>query len=97
LRLLAFLGPEYDAVVKETHTGGHAEQFIRAAHLTNVILDTGRMSASSAKNIISQFVNAPLLDDIAREHRKGRRLFAVTTKPQHSLCWSPAERQMTNV
>jgi predicted patatin/cPLA2 family phospholipase len=85
----AFLGPEYDAVAKEIYTGGHAEQFVRAAHFTNVILDTGLISASSAKNIISQFVNARLLDDIAREHRKGRRLFVVTTNldAQRPVLW----------
>jgi hypothetical protein len=85
----AFLGPAYDSVIKEIYTGGHAEQFVKAAHFSNVIFGTGLISASSAKNIISQFINARLLDDIAREHRKGRRLFVVTTNldAQRPVLW----------
>jgi hypothetical protein len=37
------------------------------------------ISAGSASSIISRFIDAHLLDEIAREHRKGRRLYVVTT------------------
>jgi hypothetical protein len=29
--------PAYDAVIKEIYTGGHAEQFVKAAHFSNLI------------------------------------------------------------
>jgi predicted patatin/cPLA2 family phospholipase len=85
----AFLGAGYDAVVKEIYTGGHAEQLVRAAHVSNAVFGAGLISAGSAKGIISRFVNTRLLDDIAREHRRGRRLYVVTTNldAQRPVVW----------
>jgi predicted acylesterase/phospholipase RssA len=85
----AFLGPAYDDVIKEIYTGGHAEQLVKAAHVTNVIFGAGLISAASANSIFSQFITRRLLDDIAREHRKGRRLYVVTTNldMQRPVLW----------
>jgi predicted acylesterase/phospholipase RssA len=85
----AFLGPAYDDVLKEIYTGGYAEQFVKAAHVTNVIFGAGLISAASAHNIVSRFIDRRLLDNIAREHRKGRRLYVVTTNldAQRPVLW----------
>jgi hypothetical protein len=37
----AFLGPAYDGTIKEIYTAGYAEQFVKAAHVTNVIFGAG--------------------------------------------------------
>ena len=85
----AFLGPAYDSVIKEIYTGGYAEQFVKAAHVSNVIFGAGLISAGSANSIISRFIDAHLLDDVARQHRKGRRLYVVTTNldAQRPVLW----------
>jgi predicted acylesterase/phospholipase RssA len=85
----AFLGPEYDHVLKEIYTAGHAEQFVKAANVSNVIFGAGLISAGSAHSIIAHFIDRPLLDKIAREHRKGRRLYVVTTNldAQRPVLW----------
>ena len=86
----AFLGPAYDDVIKEIYTGGHAEQLVKAANVTNVIFGAGLISAGSANSIISRFITRRVLDDIAREYRKGRRLYVVTTNldAQRPVLWN---------
>ena len=85
----AFLGPAYDGTIKEIYTAGYAEQFVKSAHVANVIFSAGLISAGTANSIIAQFINRQLLDDIAREHRKGRRLYVVTTNldAQRPVLW----------
>ena len=85
----AFLGPEYDGVIKAMYTEGHAEQFAKAATVTNVIFGGGLISENSAYRIISQYITPRLLADVAREHRKGRRLYVVTTNldAQRPVLW----------
>jgi predicted acylesterase/phospholipase RssA len=85
----AFLGPEYDDDIKAMYTAGHAEQFAKAATVTNVIFGGGLISENSAYRIISQYVTPRLLADVAREHRKGRRLYVITTNldAQRPVLW----------
>jgi len=85
----AFLGPEHDDVIKAMYTEGHAEQFVKAASVTNVIFSAGLISENSAYRIISQYITPRLLADIAREHRKGRRLYVITTNldAQRPVLW----------
>src|SRR6516225_883850 len=85
----AFLGPEYDGVIKAMYTEGHAEQFAKAATVTNVIFGGGLISENSAYRIISQYITPRLLADVAREHRKGRRLYVVTANldAQRPVLW----------
>ena len=74
---------------RKFYTGGYAEQFVKAAHVSNVIFGAGLISAGSANSIISRFIDAHLLDDVARQHRKGRRLYVVTTNldAQRPVLW----------
>ena len=85
----AFLGAEYDDVIKEIYTGGHAEQFVKAANVTNVIFGAGLISEDSVHGIISRYITPRLLADIAREHLKGRRLYVITTNldAQRPVLW----------
>jgi predicted patatin/cPLA2 family phospholipase len=85
----AFLGPEYDDDIKAMYTEGHAEQFAKAATVTNVLFGAGLISENSAYRIISQYITPRLLADVAREHRKGRRLYVITTNldAQRPVLW----------
>jgi hypothetical protein len=85
----AFVGPEYDDVIKTMYTAGHAEQFAKSATVTNVVFGGGLISENSAYRIISQYVTPRLLADVAREHRKGRRLYVITTNldAQRPVLW----------
>ena len=85
----AFLGPAYDSVIKEIYTGGYAEQFVKAAHVTNVVFGAGLISAGSANSIASRFIDAHLLDEVARQHRKGRR----PPWQVWLICWSGTHLQ----
>jgi predicted patatin/cPLA2 family phospholipase len=85
----AFLGPEYDGVIKAMYTEGHAEQFAKAAHVTNVIFSGALITENTAYRIISHYITPQLLADVAREHRKGRRLYVITTNldAQRPVLW----------
>ena len=85
----AFLGPEYDDDIKAMYTAGHAEQFAKAATVTNVLFGAGLISENSAYRIISQYITPRLLANVAREHRKGRRLYVITTNldAQRPVLW----------
>jgi len=85
----AFLGPAYDSIIKEMYTSGYAEQFVKAESVTNVLFGAGLISEGSAHSIVSRFIDRRLLDAVAREHRKGRRLYVVTTNldAQRPVLW----------
>jgi len=85
----AFLGPDYDDAMKEMYTGGYAQQLVSATNFTNVLFGAGLISADNAHSIVSRFVNPRLLAAIAREHRRGRRLYVVTTNldAQRPVLW----------
>jgi hypothetical protein len=85
----AFLGPDYDDIIKEIYTGGSAEHLVKAVNVANVVFDAGLISHDTAQGIISRYVTARLLSEIAREHRKGRRLYVITTNldAQRPVLW----------
>jgi Patatin-like phospholipase len=57
----AFLGPAYDGVIKEIYTGGYAEQFVKAAHVSNVMFGAGLISAGSANRKHSEKRSPPAI------------------------------------
>jgi hypothetical protein len=85
----AFLGPDYDEVLRDVYTGGSAEQLVQAVNVANAIFDAGLISHTSVHGFISRYVTPRLLSDIAQEHRKGRRLYVITTNldAQRPVLW----------
>jgi len=75
----AFLGPDYDARLKEAYTGMTVKDIIKKRG----VLATLRMDAATdttpLKNHIAQYVDQGVIDAIAGEYRRGRRLFIGTT------------------
>ena len=57
----AFLGPAYDGVIKEIDTEGYAEQFVKAAHVSNVIFGADLISAGSANRKYSEKRSRPAI------------------------------------
>ena len=84
---LAFLGPDYDKELTEAFTGGLTE--ILGGPGVLALLGTADIRKESLTNIISRFVNRRLLQAIAAEHAKGRRLLVVTTNldAQRAVVW----------
>lgn len=75
---LAFLGPEYDAVLEDAYTTTTNKDIFRSKGVRGLfgasIYDYGPF-----KKMIETLITQDVLDEIAREHRKGRRLYVATT------------------
>jgi hypothetical protein len=69
-----FLGARYDDALRANYTGINSGDIFEVAQTPESFLDTWPL-----KKLIEKQVTAEMLAEIAAEHRKGRRLFVVTT------------------
>ena len=70
----AFLGPRYDETLKRAYTSIHAADVFEIAGT-----DTSLFSSWPLRDMIAREVTPELLLSVAAEHRRGRRLFVLTT------------------
>jgi hypothetical protein len=84
---LAFLGPDYDDELKYAWTSGIAEKVGEGGVLSLLFSQDSRRNA--LYELVSSFVSEELLQKIAVEHRRGRRLAVVTTNidAQRPVVW----------
>jgi predicted acylesterase/phospholipase RssA len=69
-----FLGPRYDAALRANYTGINSGDIFELAQTPESFFDTWPL-----KKLIEKQITPELLAEIAAEHRKGRRLFIVST------------------
>lgn len=88
----AFLGPAWDGRLKEAYTGGRAAELFRWTAFAGV-LQGGLLAAESLDGLIAPFVDEALVDAIAAEHRRDRRLLIATTDldSQRPAIWDMGE------
>ena len=75
----AFLGPEYDEVLKTVYTSVSPLDIARPRTFFAAIRNDGMADNAPLWGLISRFVDAELLERIAQEHGKGRLLLIGTT------------------
>ncbi len=75
---MAFVGPEYDDELEEVYTQTESGDIFRNKPLTAVFGDS-LLDYTPLKQQIERVIDQTLLDKIAREHKKGRRLYVATT------------------
>ena len=76
----AFLGPKYDGMLRDFYTKTTTKDIIRKRSFLEML--AGADSVVDTKplaNLINKLVNKTTLSAIAKEYRKGRRLFIGTT------------------
>ncbi|MEX0346000.1 MAG: patatin-like phospholipase family protein [Rhizobiaceae bacterium] len=78
IAVLAFLGPEYDDELERFYTETRARDVYRIRGPLSVLSDS-LLDNSPLKASIEAVVTRELLDKVAAEHRKGRRLYVATT------------------
>lgn len=85
---LAFLGPDWDDQLIEAYTGGRASTLLSLRRFA-AGLGAGVFRGESLEELVSPFVNQALVDAVAREHAKGRRLLVATTNldAQRTCVW----------
>jgi hypothetical protein len=84
----AFLGPEYDGVLKSIYTGYSDTDLVIDRGLLG-LLGSARYDTSPLKHVVEQYLTDDLLDAIAQEYSRGRRLLVLTTNidEQRPVIW----------
>jgi predicted acylesterase/phospholipase RssA len=90
----AFLGPEYDARLKEAYTTISDKDIYSVPSLLKLVVNLGRVegvaSTRPLAKLLERLIDEPTLQAIAAEHLKGRRLFVGTTQldAQRQVIWN---------
>lgn len=81
----AFAGSRYDDELREAFTSVNAGDVFEAASTGESLFDTWPLRATIAKRITMR-----LLSEVAEEHRRGRRLFVLTTNldAERPVAWN---------
>ncbi len=85
----AFLGPQYDATLQDLYTSGFASSLVSDASVLNGLIGNALVDSDKLGRFISRYIDKGVLDAVAAEHRRGRRLLIVTTNldQQRSVIW----------
>ncbi|TGE01015.1 alpha/beta hydrolase [Methylobacterium nonmethylotrophicum] len=85
----AFLGPAYDAQLRDIYTSGAAASLVRSPNPLNVLIGDGLFGDERLRDLVGRYVSPEMLAAVAEEHRKGRRLLVVTTNldSQRAVIW----------
>jgi predicted acylesterase/phospholipase RssA len=75
----AFLGSEFDSVAMNLYTSVRAKDVFRIRVWVTIPFKDAAASSAPLKKLIESQISQPLLDRVAAEHRKGRRLYVATT------------------
>jgi len=86
----AFLGPSRDAQMRQFYTEYSSKQILRSRGIIGVVLG-GISLADDAPlaKLIDRAVDEQMLDEIAEQHRRGRRFFVASTNldAQRPVIW----------
>ena len=85
----AFLGPDYDEKLKRIYTNGEAQSLIDQTSPLGALFGGGLIESGRMRELVERYIDNEMLDQIAREDRKGRRLLVVTTDldAQRAVIW----------
>jgi len=75
----AFLGPDYDAKLKEVYTTISTEDIIKKLPLREILPAAAAVSTEPLRKMLAKYVDQETMEAISAEHRKGRRLMIGTT------------------
>lgn len=85
---LAFLGPEWDERLADAYVGGHAADLLSIRGFAGA-LGTGLFKGEGLEALIAPIIDQRLIDAVAVEHARGRRLLIATTNldSQKATIW----------
>jgi len=84
-----FLGPRWDARLKEAYVGGQATGLLKSRGL-NAMVGSGVFSGAPLRQLVESHVDEVMLAEVAAEHAKGRLLLVATTDldAQRGVIWN---------
>jgi hypothetical protein len=85
----AFLGPAYDATLREVYTSGIAESLLNTPSIVHALFGSGLFGNTHLRELVARYIGQDMLAAIAAEYAKGRRLLVVTTNldTQRTVIW----------
>ncbi|MQB44977.1 patatin-like phospholipase family protein [Rhizobium sp. ICMP 5592] len=85
----AFLGSAYDDTLVRLYTSGVAQELVRTKGFVG-LFGSSLLRAGPLRQMIERFITPAILQQVAAEHRKGRRLFILTTNldTQRAVVWN---------
>lgn len=89
---LAFLGSAWDEHLTDAYVGGHAAELLSLRRL-NSALGPSIFKGESLDRLVETFVDQAMVEAVAVEHAKGRRLLIATTNldSQRAVVWDMGE------
>jgi hypothetical protein len=90
----AFLGPKYDARLKEAYTTISDKDIYTVPSVVKLVINLGRIEAAASTKplaeLLERLIDDQMIQEIAVEHRKGRRLLVGTTQldAQRQVIWN---------
>ncbi len=84
-----FLGPAYDDTLKALYSGDVGAGLVKNVNVINGLFGNALVDSDKLGRLVAKFVDQPILDQVAAEYRKGRRLFVATSNldSQRSVVW----------
>ena len=85
----AFLGPDYDKPLREFYTGVSTKDILHQRPLVEILSGDAATDSAPLAHLLHTGVTAGMLQAVAREHAKGRRLFlgTVNLDAQRPIIW----------
>ncbi len=85
-----FLGSDYDATLEDLYTNGYASALVKDVSVFNAVVGNAFVDSDKLGRFIARYIDQKVLDAVAAEYRKGRRLIVVTTNidQQRSVIWN---------
>jgi hypothetical protein len=75
----AFLGPDYDPQIKEAYTTVNPGRIYVVRQFFSILWEESVADNKPLKDLVSRYITPDVLDAIAVEHAKGRRLYVAST------------------
>lgn len=84
-----FLGQAYDNQLRKLYTTTTSEDIFEVKGLLSILGTDSVTDTAPLLRLLEEWVNQDMLEDIAAEHKKGRRLFIATTNmdAQRNVVW----------
>ncbi len=86
----AFLGPDYDDQMKEVYTTTTTKDIATKRNPMDAAFGDSMTDTAPLRKLIAKYIDADMIDAIAREHKRGRRLFVGTVNLDagRSVIWN---------
>ena len=74
----AFLGPDYDDELKTVYTTTSTQDIVEKRNIITAVLGDSMADTKPLQALIAKYINSNVIDAIAREYKRGRRLWVGT-------------------